>query len=100
MDVAKQIESAIERLKTQKGTLEEDIEADKQELTELEEYMKETQTKIDALALSIENSAQQLKTLDTTIYETENGYDKLVNAGKTLMDIVSKNMEKLQPEKN
>lgn len=100
MDVAKQIEDAIEELKAQKASLEEKIQVDDHERVELEQYMKEVQEKLEALRLSIEDSNKRLDDLVNTITETENGYGKLVTAGKTLMEIVSKNMDKLQPEKN
>lgn len=100
MDVAKQIEDAIKELKAQKASLEEKIQVDDQERTELEQYMKEVQEKLEALRLSIEDSNKRLDDLVSTITETENGYGKLVTAGKTLMEIVSKNMDKHQPEKN
>lgn len=92
-DFTVQIEEAIARLKEQQASLEDKIRIDQKEQTELEEYMKEVQLKTETLKATIIASNQKLKDLIRTISETENGYGKLLTAGNTLMEIVSKNME-------
>lgn len=88
-----QIEEAIARLKEQQASLEDKIRIDQKEQTELEEYMKEVELKTETLKTTIIESNRKLKDLIHTISETENGYGKLLTAGKTLMEIVSKNMK-------
>ena len=92
-DFSKQIEDAITKLKEQRASLEDKVRTDEKERTELEEYMKDVQLKTETLKASIIDSNKQLEELIGTISETENGYGKILTAGKTLMEIVSKNME-------
>ena len=92
-DFSKQIEDAITNLKEKRASLEDKVRMDEKERTELEEYMKDVQLKTETLKASIIASSKQLEELIDTISETENGYDKILTASKTLMEIVSKNME-------
>lgn len=88
-----QIERAIAKLKEQRQSLEAKIRVHETERTELDTYMKEIQEKTKLLQVSIIESNKKLEQLVGTIAETENGFNKLVTAGKTLMEIVTKNME-------
>lgn len=92
MEPGKQIECAIAELKRQKEMLEEKIKADEMEKAELETYLAELNDKTKALNESIADSNQKMQDLMTTLIETENGYGKLVTAGQTLMEIVSKSL--------
>ena len=93
-EISKQIENAIIELKQQRKILEDKINADELEKSELETNMNDIQTKVQMLKSSIISSNKTLEELINTITETENGYEKLLAAGQTLMEIVSKNMER------
>ena len=64
--------------------------------------MEEVRLKSEQLKAAVFESNQKLQLLVGTITETENGYGKLLTAGKTLMEIVAKNMEQhtVQAENN
>jgi septal ring factor EnvC (AmiA/AmiB activator) len=96
MEVAQKLEMAIEQLKSQKDVLEEDIKNDRLEKQQLEQYMAEVREKIEALQISLADSDVKLNQLIEVISESETGYQKIVTAGQTLMEIVTKNVEKLE----
>ena len=92
-NISQQIEGAIEELKRQRDALEAKISADESERAELDQYMTEVRQKSEELKAAVIESNHKLELLVSTITETEDGYGKLLTAGKTLMEIVTKNME-------
>ena len=100
MDITTQLEEAIQTLKDRKADLEEQIREDTEEQEQLEAYMKEVLAKKRALQDSLATSNEKLKELVSAINESENGYQKILTAGQTLMDIVAGNVKSTEsPEK-
>jgi hypothetical protein len=55
----------------------------------------ELKDRIDKIDRIIQRSTQELIDLKGTIQETQSGYDKIIEAGKTLMGIISQSLPKI-----
>ncbi len=96
MEIASAINGILERLHKKENELTEKISSDSEERTRLNNIIKDLKKKVDTLNSIIKNSEAELASLKKTIHETEDGYNKITEAGKTLMAIVSQNLPKLQ----
>ena len=96
MEIASAINGVIERLRSKENELENKIKSDCNECERLKDIIKKLQNNVNKLETVIKNSDNELKSLNKTIFETEDGYEKITEAGKTLMAIVSQNLPKIQ----
>ena len=96
MEIASAINGIIERLHSKETELNSKIESDQNECNRLKKIIDELQTKVDVLNTVITNSKAELTSLKKTIFETEDGYSKITEAGKTLMAIVEGNLPKIK----
>jgi chromosome segregation ATPase len=94
MEIATALNNAIEQLNKKKTEIEEKIKNETLEIDSLTKNMSEIEERIETLTNSLANSKQELVQLNNTIVETEDGYQKIVQAGETLMSIVSQNLPK------
>ena len=72
------------------------IKRDAREIKTLTKQVTEIESRIELLTNSLSKSEGELTQLNNTITETESGYQKIVEAGETLMAIVSQNLPKLE----
>ena len=96
MEIAGAINGVIEKLHNKETDLTNKISTDSSERTRLQNIILNLQGQVDKLNLVISNSEAELNSLKKTIHETEDGYNKITEAGKTLMAIVSQNLPKIQ----
>tara|TARA_Y100000389_G_scaffold205118_1_gene263474 strand:- start:12259 stop:12603 length:345 start_codon:yes stop_codon:yes gene_type:complete len=96
MEIASAINDVLERLRNKDKELTLKIASDTDERTRLTNIIRDLKKNVESLDLAIKNSNAELTSLKRTIHETEDGYNKITEAGKTLMAIVSQNLPKLQ----
>ena len=89
MEIASAINDVLERLRNKDKELTLKITSDTDERTRLTNIIRDLKKNVASLDLA-------LTSLKKTIHETEDGYNKITEAGKTLMAIVSQNLPKLQ----
>lgn len=94
MEIATTLNNAIQQLNKKKMEIQEKIQSETSEIQTLTAQMNEMEERIETLTASLSSSEQQLVQLNNTIVETEAGYQKIVEAGETLMSIVSQNLPK------
>jgi len=92
MEIANNLNAAIEKMKENKKLLQDKIVNEKTEVQELTLKMQNIENRIDKLKQSLDKAEGDLLQMSNTIEETESGYNKLVEAGETLMSIVSQNL--------
>ena len=100
MDIANNLNTAIEQMKENKKLLQGKIVNEKTEVEQLTLKMQTIANRIDTLKQSLDKAEGDLLQMSNTIEETESGYKKLVEAGETLMSIVSQNLTRSDPNSN
>ena len=96
MEVAQTLKNVLDRLNETKEALESKIEGDAEERDRLAQEVSDLQARIDKIDNTIKKSTAELEELNGTITETQSGYDKIVEAGQTLMGIVSQSLPKIE----
>lgn len=96
MEISKEINTILERLKEKKADLEEKMSQDRKTKNDLLETQSELEQQLVNLNVSLEASQSSLNDLINTIDETERGYRKIVEAGETLMAIISQSLPKME----
>ncbi len=94
MEIATALNNAIEQLNGRKKEIQSKITGETTEIQTLTERMTAMEERIETLTNSLSKSESELVQLNNTIVETEAGYQKIVEAGETLMTIVSQNLPK------
>ena len=94
MEIATSLNNAIQQMNKKKQEIQAKIQSESSEIQEITARMNEMEQRIETLTNSLTTSEQQLVQLNNTISETEAGYQKIVEAGETLMSIVSQNLPK------
>ena len=92
MEITTTLNNAIEHMKTKREAVQLRITNETTKITELTEQLSSIEQQIDSLTKSVKQSEDELICLNNIISETETGYQKLVQAGETLMSIVSNNL--------
>ena len=92
MEIAITLNNAIEQMKTKREAVQLRITNETTKITELTEQLSCIEQQIETLTKSVKQSEDELICLNNIISETETGYQKLVQAGETLMSIVSNNL--------
>ena len=100
MEIATTLNNAIQQLNNKKEEIQKKITSETSEIQTLTTQMNEIEERIETLTTSLSTSEQQLLQLNNTIVETEAGYQKIVEAGETLMSIVSQNLPKFVDTKH
>ena len=100
MEIANNLNTAIEKMKENKKLLQDKIVNEKTEVEQLTLKMQTIANRIDTLKQSLDKAEGDLRQMSNTIEETESGYKKLVEAGETLMSIVSQNLTRSDPNSN
>jgi len=95
MEVAQMLKNVLESLIGTKVALEGKIKGDTEERDRLAQKAAELQSQIDRIDNSIVKASRDLEELNGTITETQSGYDKIIEAGQTLMGIVSQSLPKI-----
>ena len=95
MEIATSLNHAIQQMNKKKQEIQAKIQTESSEIQEITARMNEMEQRIETLTNSLTTSEQQLVQLNNTISETEAGYQKIVEAGETLMSIVSQNLPKI-----
>ena len=98
MEIATALNNAIEQLNERKQEIQAKITDETTEIRTLTQQMTTMEERIETLTNSLSKSEGELVQLNNTIVETEAGYQKIVEAGKTLMTIVSQNLPKFVGE--
>ena len=97
MEVATDLNNAIEKLKANKKNFQDKITDERKEVETLTVQKNNIANRIETLTHSLDKTESELLQLNTTIEDTEAGYQKLVEAGETLMSIVSQNLSNFTP---
>ena len=92
MEITTTLNNAIEHMKTKREAVQLRITNETTKITELTEQLSSIEQQIESLTKSVKQSEDELICLNNIISETETGYQKLVQAGETLMSIVSNNL--------
>ena len=90
------LKNVLDKLNGTKEGLEGKIKGDTEERDRLAQKAAELQSQIDRIDNSIVKASRDLEELNGTITETQSGYDKIVEAGQTLMGIVSQSLPKIE----
>ena len=85
MEVADTLAKITKQLSANKERIMAKIKREVEEIEMLTTQQNEIDRKIDVLTSSLLSSEQRLIELNNTIYQTENGYDKILEASKTIM---------------
>ena len=89
------LKNVLDRLNETKVQLETKITGDTEERDRLAVEASELKARIEKIDRIIQKSTQELSDLNGTIKETQSGYDKIVEAGQTLMGIISQSLPKI-----
>jgi len=92
MDIISTLTKALEKLNSKSEILKTKITSDIQERQNLNNAIEEIKLKIKDLDYTIQKSEKELEDLDSTIQQTKGGYERILEAGETLMSIVSQNL--------
>ena len=98
MEISSEIHKTLLNLKEKKDRLNEDVLKDKKEKEDLEKELIEIELSINKCTIDISNKDKKLDELNGTINEIEKGYNKIIDAGETLMAIISQNVSNLDIE--
>lgn len=98
MEVSEEIHKILISLKNKESELTNNINNKKVEIQELKTNLEETQNKINILENDLSDKENKIMELQTTIKETEKGYNKIIDAGETLMAIINQNISNLDIE--
>ena len=96
MEVAQTLKNVLDRLNETREALEGKIKEDSEERKRLAQEAADLQIKIDKIDRIVEKASRDLEELNGTISETQSGYDKIIEAGQTLMGIVSQSLPKIE----
>jgi len=92
MDIISTLTKALDKLNSKSKILKTKITNDMQERDNLNNAIEEIKLKIQNLDYTIQQSEKELEDLDSTIQQTKGGYERILEAGETLMSIVSQNL--------
>ena len=92
MEIATTLNNAIESMKSKREEIQAKKIKDSANISELTSKLESIEEQIEILTNSVTKSERELLDLDNMISETETGYQKIIQAGETLMSIVSQNL--------
>lgn len=92
MDIVSTLTNTLKKLKAKRDALGTKINTDKECATCIMQQIKDCKVNFEKINKEIEKSEHELDNLNNTIEQTENGYNKILEAGETLMSIVSQNL--------
>lgn len=95
MEVSEEIHKILITLKNKELEYNSEIDEKKIELQNLKIILQETQEKILTLENNLSEKENKILELQNTIKETEKGYNKIITAGETLMEIINQNITSL-----
>ena len=93
MDIISTLRNVLKDLIAKRTSLHNKIIKEKTLVQEHNLRLKELKEEIDAITNNIKISEEELENINRTIEQTENGYKKILEAGETLMMVVSENIE-------
>ena len=91
MEISSEIHNVIINLQKKKNELSDKIEKDITKKDDLEKKNIEILADIQKLDSTITIQKQKINEISSTIEETEKGYNKIIEAGETLMAIIRQN---------
>tara|TARA_B110001450_G_scaffold256395_1_gene286732 strand:- start:2334 stop:2630 length:297 start_codon:yes stop_codon:yes gene_type:complete len=95
MEVSEEIHKVLISLKNTDSLLSNNINEKKIEIDDLKLILEETKEKINVLENELSEKENKIIELKNTISETEKGYNKIIDAGETLMAIINQNISNL-----
>lgn len=100
MDVATTLSNVMRQLDTSKQDIIAKIALEAGEIETLTKQQNEIDEKIDRLTKSLSKSEKKLEELNNTMIQTKTGYDKIIEAGETLLAIVRQNLPDFEEAKH
>ena len=91
MEISEEIYKSLSNLK-EKNSLESEINEKTESINKYKEEIISLNNNIDLLDSDVNKKTKILEDLDSTISETEKGYNKIIDAGETLMAILNQNI--------
>ena len=82
------IATKLKLFRRKKLLLEQKINTDKEEITQINSNIKELQLKVTTTSENIQKSETQLLELDKIIENVDEGYKNIIESGQTLMALV------------
>lgn len=95
MEISGEIHKTLLELKKKKEKLNDDLSDDIREKENLEKQQIEIELSINKCSIDICTKEKKLDELSNTIDEIEKGYNKIIDAGETLMAIINQNVSNL-----
>lgn len=95
MEISQEIHTVLINLQKKNNELSDKIDSDIKRKSDLEEKVSELSKEIEKLNNSITLQEKKRIEISLTIDETEKGYNKIIDAGETLMAIISQNVADL-----
>lgn len=92
MDIISTLTSVIKDLISKRTSLQKKINQDRTLFNNQKEQIDELQKGLVRIEESIKITEQELEHINKTIEQTESGYKKILEAGETLMSVVSENI--------
>lgn len=93
MDIITTLRNILKDLIAKRTSLHNKIIKEKNLVQEHNLRLKELKEEIEAITNNIKISEEELENINRTIEQTENGYKKILEAGETLMMVVSENID-------
>ena len=92
MEISEEIHKTLLELKEKQTVLSNDIDNKTSLINDLKEKIVSINSEINTLNNDLEKKLKNLEDLTNTINETEKGYNKIIDAGETLMAIINQNI--------
>ena len=95
MEISEEIYKSLLNLKEKKSLLESEINEKTESINKYKEDIISLNSNIEILDSDVNKKTKILEDLNSTISETEKGYNKIIDAGETLMAILNQNIDNI-----